>query len=471
MKHPPREQTAPTALTAALVLSAAVALLYGMVLAAPVFNEDISHVDNLSLFDLPFGAFWTALTSKQYFFAARERTYQPLVTFLHYWIHGSPALYRAAGLALHALNAFLVFLVGVRVAGRRRTALLAALLFALFPCQTEAVDIASFKGHLLGCAFMLACLLCWIRALERPPKESRWALAGVHVFFALGLLAKESALMTPAFLALYAVCFSASSRDRAWRCALGLAPTAALYVWWRFSWLTPPPAFPYEAVYSGALSLGWYLKMMAWPHPLCLESSPVSGAVYWLLPAAYVAVLWSQRRVPPRVFCLLWMLLALLPVLHLVSFANISPVADRYLYASSVGLSLLLAGSLDGPRTRFILYALLGVWGGLTAQRNGLYRTPRQLWEQTASCAPANARAHYILALTCLREDDVPAAERSLRRVLDIKDSVGAHTLLGDIAWRKGEPARARRHYAAARALQPDWDRSHPAQLEYLLKK
>ena len=413
---------------AALTLSAAVALLYGMILSAPDFNEDISHIRELSLFGLPFGAFWDALTSKHYFHWAGERTYQPLVTFLHYWTHGNPAIYRGLGLALHAFNAFLVFCLGGRLTRRFQPALGAALLFALFPCSTETVDVASFKGHLLGFTFMLAALLCWIRAVEESPKKSWLPLVGVYTLFSLGLLAKETGLVSAGFMALYVVCFEERSLGRAWRMFLGLAPIAALYLWWRFSCLIPPPISPSQIPLLVLLSMGWYLKMLLWPHPLCLESSPVGGLGYWLLPIIYIGFLWTRRRNPLHVFCLLWILLGLLPVMHFISFANVSPVADRYLYISSAGLSLLLSEFLDGPKTRYVLAGLLLAWGCLTARRNGLYRQPRQLWEQTAACAPKNPRAHYILALTCFRENDIPAAERAMARVLSMTPSPGAHT-------------------------------------------
>jgi len=455
-------------LWAALLLSAAVAFLYGPLLTAPVVNEDLSHVQGLGLFALPPGAFLRAVTSQQYFYWAQERTYQPLVTLFHYLTHAHPLFYRVVGLLLHALNAFLVYLLGRLLTRRNSSSLLAALLFALFPCQTEAVNASAFKGHLLALTFALSCLLFWAEALSRPPGREKAPLAAASLFFALGLLSKESAILILALLALYTACFEAGQLRRAASWVAAPAVLALAYLWLRFFWLKPPPVFPHPARYSSLASLGWDLKMFLWPHPLCLERSRPAGPAVLLLPTAFLAAFAAWRRSPLRLFCLAWMLLWLLPTLHLISFANVTPVADRYLYAATAGFCLLLASLWAEGRARYILYALLPAWGGGTALRNGLYRSPRALWEQTALCAPENPRAHYVLALTCLREDDPAAAKNALERVLSLVPSPGAHTLLGDIARNEGRDGEARRRYAEARRLQPDWDAVYPEELKFM---
>ena len=83
--------------------------------------------------------------------------------------------------------------------------------------------------------------------------------------------------------------------------------------------------------------------------------------------------------------------------MHLVAFANYSPVSDRYLYAASAGFCLLAAGALARPPGRYLLWVVLLGWGVLTIRRNGLYRDERGLYEASAACAPRNAQAQALL--------------------------------------------------------------------------
>ncbi|MDD5657269.1 MAG: hypothetical protein PHF00_08455 [Elusimicrobia bacterium] len=418
------------------------ALAYGMLPGAPVLGEDAYHIWDNPFLRLPAREFWTGLLGSHYFQAARERTYQPLVTALHYLLAASPAAVRAAGIAAHCLNAGLVFLLGVRLLRRRDAALAAAALFLLFPCAGEAVAISSYHGHVFSLGFALGSLLLWARSLDRFP-GGRAAAAGSWLLFALGLACKETGLVVLALVPLYTVCFGRGCRRRAAPRALPFALIALAYLWLRFGALVQPAPFPRTFSYSPATSFGWYLRMLLAPHPLCLESSAPAGWLYWALPGVFAGALWAARRSAWASFCLWWLLICLLPVLHIVAFANLSPVADRYLYWPVVGFCLL-AGALARWRPgRAALAGLILAWGAVCIARNGLYRQPRLLYEQTARCAAGNPRAHFLLGQECLRGLDLDASERAFRRVLELTDSAGTRAALDDIARlrRAGYPA------------------------------
>jgi len=136
---------------APLLFAALVALLYGMTLRSPFVYDD-RGLAAMSLAGRSGGETARALVSRRYFALTGERTYQPMVTALHHWV-ASPAPLRALGWLLHAVNASLVFSIGLALGLEEGAAALAAALFLAFPLQTEAVNISSFKGHLLAAAY------------------------------------------------------------------------------------------------------------------------------------------------------------------------------------------------------------------------------------------------------------------------------------------------------------------------------
>ncbi|MBI3289127.1 MAG: hypothetical protein HYZ74_06385 [Elusimicrobia bacterium] len=426
-----------------LPLAAALLFLYGMTLTAPVIYDDTAHVRDARAFFMPAEVFWKGLLSRDYFEFCRERTYQPLVTILHRFTHDRPPLYRLIGVLLHAFNSLLVFQVGRRLAKSVSAAALAAALFALFPTHTEAVNISSFKGHLLAFSFSLLSLLSW----DEATAGDRRALARTYLFYALALLSKETGVCALGLIAGHSLIFSRAEAAKAARHGAGLALLTGVYFLFRFRVLHPPPAYPDVFEHSTVASLAWHLKMLAFPFPLCLERTLQPSAWSWLAPPACLAALWACRRSPPALFCALWIAVALGPYLHFIPFANLNPVADRYLYLPAAGFALLLGRLLSGPAARYGLYALILACGLATARRNGLYRDERELFKQTVACAPNNSRAHWHLGMSFLNNDELPEAKRCFQNVLRLRNSGGAHKILGDIETSLGNTAAAKEHY------------------------
>ncbi len=413
-------------------LAGAIALIYAPALVSPVIYDDVSHVRDNPAFRLGLGEFLAGLVSRDYFSFASERTYQPVVTLFHYATHSHPLLYRSFGLCLHFLNAVLLYRVAQRLTAGRRPAIYAALLFAVFPAHTELLNFSSFKGHLFAATCILAVLLSVIEyCADKVPPSLPFKIC---FFLILGLLSKESALVAVPLSILYVVLFARPELPRLKSLAASVGVLCAGYLWLRFFVLTPPRAFPVRFEYSSLESLAFYLRTLAVPYPLCLERTLPSGAwwVLWLGAFAGAAVL--LRRSKECLFSLAWIPLALAPFLHLIPFSNVSPVADRYLYLPAAGLCLLLAHALGrSPRGALVLAALLALWAPIAAARNLTYRSTRALFEQTAACAPRNARAQFLLGMVCFQEKDYPAARAAYERVLALTESPGARAALLDI--------------------------------------
>ncbi len=414
----------------AAALAGAIALVYAPALKAPVIYDDAWHVRDNPVFRLPFGEFLSGLFSRDYFSFANERTFQPLVTLFHYATHDQPPLYRAFGLSLHFLNAVLLYRVARALNAGRRPAIFATILFAFFPAHTELLNFSSFKGHLFAAACILGVLLAVIRYCADTSKTT--LPLRLFVFLILGLLSKESALIAVPLSLTYIALFSDPRRMRS--LAFGAFAVCGAYLILRFAVLAPPRAFPRTFDHSSLESLAFYLRTLAVPYPLCLERTLPAGPwwVFWL--GLFAGLAFLLRRSKESLFALAWIPVSSLPFLHLVSFANVSPVADRYLYLPAAGLCLLLARlPVRFPRGELALAAVLFVWAGITASRNLTYRSTRALFEQTASCAPRNARAQFLLGMIRFQEKDYPAARAAYERVLALTESPGARAALADI--------------------------------------
>lgn len=415
----------------AALLVLGIGLMYAPMLSAPIIYDDAGHVRDNAVFQLPFSAFWRGLISRDYFAFAVERTYQPLVTLFHYFTHNDPLIYRLSGLSIHAVNSFLIYKIAQRFAGRR-PALISCLLFASFPAHTELLNFSAFKGHLFAASCTLAVLLSVIDFCAGKVKTSL-PLRSV-VFLILGLLCKETALAAVLLTYIYIAIFARSELRRLRYLLLTFAAISVSYLWFRFSYLAPPPPFPRIFTYSPVESFAFYVRTLAVPYPLCLERSLPGGPSYLLWLAASLAAFILVRKSRESVFSLLWIPATLLPFLHLISFSNVSPVADRYLYLPAAGFCLLLATSLAHvPRGELVLCALAVLWSGLTLARNLTYRSTRALFEQGASCAPHNPRAQFLLGMICFQEGDYKASRAAYERVLSLTDSPGARAALLDI--------------------------------------
>jgi len=128
--------------------------------------------------------------------------YKPLV-FLSYAVEYrffglNPFIYHADNLALHILNALLVYyFLGLFFGGKK--AFLAAILFSVHPLRVESVVWIAERKDVLCSFFLLASLAVYARyALS----GGKWKLASSAALYALSMLANSKAVAAPLALLL-----------------------------------------------------------------------------------------------------------------------------------------------------------------------------------------------------------------------------------------------------------------------------
>jgi tetratricopeptide (TPR) repeat protein len=360
------------------------------------------------------------------------------------WTLGSGEFgFHLVNIALHALNAVLLYQIGLRLGARwfggeqaarcRAAVFAAALLFALHPAQTEAVTYLSGRSSSLMASFYLGALLVYLRG-------GHWIYSAL--LFVLAAATRETAVTLPAVLLLVEWC----SRERAgWRTILRrqgvhwllLAAGALLLLFseryrallaYGFgersladNLLTQVGALSYLAL--RLISLHGYNIDPALPvlHQLDLTLA-LQAALFAALAALGIA---NLRARPWIAFGVLWFFVQLAPTNSIVPRLDV--VNDRQLYLACWGLFLALAVQITqmsarlAPPRRAVqagLAALLAAMAGSNVARQLDYRSEIALWEASLREAPWNARAHNNLGYAYYLAGRRADARREFRAAL-----------------------------------------------------
>lgn len=318
------------------------------------------------------------------------------------WTIDSGALgFHAVNIALHALNTVLLFLIGRRLFPEKgdAPALIAALLFALHPMQTEAVTYISGRSSSLMATFYLSSLLLYLRG-------SHWALS--CLLFALALATRETAVTLPAALLLIELCRGTEWRAiarRQWAHWSLLAAGGAVVLLNQRYFDLLAYGFGERGLADNLLTQVGGISYLIW-HLVSLQDLNIDPALPTLsewtpalrLQAALLGLLlilgvMNLRRRPWLAFGILWFFLQLAPTNTIVPRLDVAN--DRQLYLACWGLFFALAAQIEWPKT--VVAALALVFAAASVGRQLDYRDEVTLWEASVRSSPWNSRAHNNL--------------------------------------------------------------------------
>ncbi len=227
------------ALRALVFLFFLILLTYGNTFDASWHLDDYQNItQNQHLHkikDLNFSTVWDSLHSP-----VSQRIFRPvaMLSFAFNWYVGSDHVvgYHIVNLIIHLLTAFFLYLTIfnlLNAPNRKATyqksagfiALLAAVLWAIHPIQTQAVTYIVQRMASMAAMFYVFSLYCYIKARLDSSKKYRIILfLGCGLSFLLGLGSKENAVTLPIALGLIEVLFFQDLNDRRTRriCFRGL---------------------------------------------------------------------------------------------------------------------------------------------------------------------------------------------------------------------------------------------------------
>lgn len=363
--------------------------------------------------------------------------YRPLtvLSFLaDFLLYGSnPAGYHLTNILLHLGNVLLLYYLATTLMGKDRDAgnyaLLAALVFALHPINSEAVVWISARTDLLCCFFSLICLNILIR---RSRVVTPLVFLGLFLSCLCSLASKEASLFLPLLALLYFILArkKVPLRNAIAACsALGIAtivylllrkglPVASAAA---IKTTLPTGSLPVTLFIDGAAALGFYLRKLFYPFPLSIAITEIPSYLclfIFLLSCGTAAILWKKSSLLR--FPLSFLALSLIPPLGVffLSFAW-TPYAERYLYIPSAAFALCCGILIHRYRKKipqFIAAICISLLAIPTVYRVSQWTKPIPFWQDAVEKSPRFGTVRLPLAAVYLEAGRNADAERSLRQ-------------------------------------------------------
>jgi hypothetical protein len=244
---------------------------------------------------------------------------------------------------------------------------------------------------------------------------------------------------------------------------------------------TAPPADTVAKLMVAAYGMVSCLVTLVVPlnlSPWYARPIPFDPTDLWFIAAtlAFVlislAVLALRRRAPWLATAWLVHVVVLVPVSGLVAHGG-QITADRYTYLASIGwLTLVGAGVLRlwaTPLHRSVRVAAVSgavaIVAGLGMLARGylpIWRDSVSVWSTLTAHNPQHVLGHYNLARAYRAAGDLAAAQRCLRRVLELNPQhAQANADLGTMLHNAGDDTAAIQYFEAALRSRPDYALAH----------
>jgi len=412
----------------------------------------------------------------------------------------APGGYHLGNLALHVLNAVLVYRLAECLlalasptavpSALRAGALVGALAFAVHPLRVESVGWITDRGDVLCATFYLLATLAYLRfaQAEDAGARSRWRLASLGAL-AAALSSKEIAMTLPLSLLL----LDAYPLRRWTRGVRGLlvekvpwvvlaGAGAALAVFARghgASWTSYAEHGLATRVALAAYSLAFYPLKFVWPSDLSplyelpahvspLEPRFIAAAVAVIVVTALLVLL--RQRLPGLLVAWLHAAVAVAPVSGLVH-AGSQLVADRYSYLPGIGFAVVAGGAITAAvdawrRGRLavgvtatvatVATIALILFGTLSWQHAWHWRSSVSLWRWAVAEDGACMLCHAKLGAALLASAAPAEAEPELRRAIELAPDRAGLRIDHGVAFALTErSAEAEREFREAIRLAP----------------
>lgn len=415
----------------------------------------------------------------------------------------SPFGFHFSNVLFNAVSAVLFFFLALlllkefNVSEGASAALISGVLFALYPMHVESVSWVSGRTDVLcGLFFFLAFIfhiLSYRRLIFLVP-----AAAG----FSLSLLSKEVAVVFPfTVLAFDLLSRRLGHRDNTIKYAVYFG-LLILYSYLRSRAFINIPdlsgeRIPGESAAEGAVSgasefagvlkviLGSYLfyfKKLVFPFTFnafveSVQTGFVSiissiGVFLTLFAISFFSVM---KRRSLTAFSILWVVITLSPSVLVALFGIASsPVAERYLYIPSAGLSILfgycifqLGTGMRIKRASWVLaFLLAAVYLLFTVHRQSAWDGRLSLWEDTSRKSPSSPITHinYGMALLDAGREDEALGELLKNFDADMKITDAARSVtannIGVVYINKEDLGNAEKWFLRAYSYDPDYYKS-----------
>ena len=393
----------------------------------------------------------------------------------------SPSHFRGVNIFLHGCNTLLVLYLGGLLGFEWMYAALMAALFALFPTSVESFVWISGRSGVLSTALILCALICFIKSVKRGKAGHLLPLASLFTIAAL--FTRETAVVIPLLALAYLIAERLPVKEHLRAIGAYLALPAALFILLRFFMLgkfqqMPHPDLPVRVLAAMPfLIFAKYVDVLLSPFSMLITYTDTINArlgAFWfyflfaiavfLLYAALTALL-RARGEKAAAFGLLWMIIALLPVLGIVSMTIY--MAERLLYLPLVGFAMAVAAAArylnEKYRSPAPVWPACGVMLVLFTiniqARLPVWKSDIALWSYDAEKNPRNFLTRLRLAEALRDAGDLSGSYSALDRALALATNDGERSVvlneIGVLYAVRNDLEKAKRFFLDSIALNP----------------
>ena len=452
-------------------------------------------------------------TSNYFTIGNVKADYRPMAkaTFaIEYELFGSnPKVSHLVNLLIYAFSCLIVFSFLFLLFKEPWLPFLTTLLFIAHPIHTEVVNNLKNRDELLAFLFGILCLFYTL--LYFNEKSIRLLTLGLSAFI-LGLFSKMTIVTFIPLLILFLYFFQIGKAKSRWLVS-GIFATIALVfyififnsfdIFREFLYVESPIHFEEDVLKKTAsifLSMGFYLKLLFFPHPLsfyygynipAIVGWKNIGAVFSFL--AYLAIIifavlkFRKQNIPA--LSILVFFLSLIPVSNLITpYPGI--IGERSLYIPSLGFCLFLGWFLirilkvksgDSriklsriPLFAFSVLLIFSLYSFKTISRNSHWKSRLTLYENDIKHLENSAKANQLYAFELRnnylklppgkeRDKMINLAVKHFQKSVDIYDNWAlTHNYLGLVYARDiNEPLLAIPYFKRACDLKPNYLKPH----------
>lgn len=359
-------------------------------------------------------SFWNGNVIARY---GWDPIWRPLRTWiwalLFSFVGPSAWAFHLLSVVMHAIASVCAYGLSRRLTRERTTALIASLIFALHPVQSEVAGWISALSDSLFTALIFVSLSHLVSG-----RKSVGFLA-----FALALLAKESAVMFP-LLYVITVCLGQHERfdGRRIRNLAFIMAILAVYLGARiFATAGMPSTRAGEVANIPKVFIAFlnYFRLTVWPVGLHLNYFFISLDTVGHLEILAATAIWlaiffgalALRRSGLITFSIFWMI-SLLPWAPMMITPDSALVQERFLYPALFGPAVFAATAVGRLQKKPIglLCLLFGIMAGWSYQESLRWKDSGSLWNRQLEKEPGSWSANIVLGKMALDRGDSTVA-------------------------------------------------------------